>query len=100
MRGRTPTRCACDATRSSSVYFSTTVVICRPIFVASMTISMYSSSLKPLQMIGVSLSATARTASSSGFEPASSPNPYGRPNWKISSTTWRCWFTLIGYTHE
>ena len=41
---------------------------------ASITISMYSSSLKPLQMIGVSLSAMAITASSSGFEPASRPN--------------------------
>ena len=41
---------------------------------ASITISMYSSSLKPLQMIGVSLSAIASTASSSGFEPASRPN--------------------------
>ena len=34
---------------------------------------MYSSSLNPLQMIGVSLSAIARTASSSGFDPASRP---------------------------
>ena len=57
-------------------------MICRPIFWASITISMYSSSLKPLQMIGVSLSAIAITASSSGFEPASRPNWYGLPNSK------------------
>ena len=56
------------------MYFSTTGMILRPIFLASITISMYSSSLKPLQMMGVSLSAMARTASSSGFEPASRPN--------------------------
>ena len=39
----------------------------------SMAVSMYSASLKPLQMIGVVLSAIATTASSSGFEPASRP---------------------------
>ena len=72
--GRTPTRSACLTIRSSSVNFSTTGMICLPIFWASITISMYSSSLKPLQMIGVSLSAIASTASSSGFEPASRPN--------------------------
>ena len=53
MAGRTPTRSACFRIRSSSVYFSTTGMICRPIFLASITISMYSSSLNPLQMIGV-----------------------------------------------
>jgi hypothetical protein len=52
---------------ASSVYFSTTGMICGPIFCASMAISMYSSSLKPLQMIGVSLSASAITASSSAW---------------------------------
>ena len=57
--------------------FSTTGMICRPIFLACIAISMYSSSLKPLQMIGVSLSASAITASSSGFEPASSPKWIG-----------------------
>ena len=41
---------------------------------------MNSASLKPLQMIGVSLSASAATASSSGFEPASRPKLNGRPN--------------------
>jgi hypothetical protein len=51
--GRTPTRAECFRIRSSSVYFSTTGMICRPIFLASITISMYSSSLKPLQMMGV-----------------------------------------------
>jgi hypothetical protein len=38
-----------------------------------MAISMNSPSLNPLQMIGVSLSARAATASNSGFEPASRP---------------------------
>ena len=80
--------------------FSTTGMICRPIFLACIAISMYSSSLKPLQMIGVSLSAIAITASSSGFEPASRPNWYGLPYSNTSSTTWRCWFTLIGNTQR
>ena len=44
---------------SSSVYFSTTGMIRRPIFWASIAISMNSASLKPLQMIGVSFSASA-----------------------------------------
>ena len=48
-------------------------MMCRPTFCASIAISMYSSSLKPLQMIGVSLVAMAITAISSGFEPTSSP---------------------------
>ena len=56
------------------MYFSTTGMICRPIFWASIAISMNSASLKPLQMIGVSLPAMATTASSSGLLPASSPN--------------------------
>ena len=90
MVGRTPTRSEYLAIKSSSVYFSTTGMMCRPIFCASMAISMYSSSLKPLQMIGVSLSASAITASSSGLEPASSPKWYGRPYSSTSSTTWRC----------
>jgi hypothetical protein len=68
----------------------------RPIFWASIAVSMYSASLKPLQMIGVSLSAMATTARSSGLEPASRPNRYGLPKLSTSSTTWRCWFTLIG----
>ena len=41
------------------MYFSTTGMMLRPIFWASIAISMNSSSLKPLQMIGVSLSASA-----------------------------------------
>src|SRR5262245_42362716 len=45
---------------------------------------------------GVSSSASA--TSSSGLLPASSPTPKGAPNSTTSSTTWRCWFTLIGYT--
>ena len=61
------------------MYFSTTGTMLRPILRASITISMYSSSLKPLQMIGVLLSAMATTASSSGLEPASRPKPYSRP---------------------
>ena len=36
------------------------------------------------------------TASSSGLEPASRPKSYGLPKSRISSTTWRCWLTLIG----
>ena len=69
-----------------------------PIFRASTTILMNSSSLNPLQMIGVASSpfVTASTASNSGFDPASSPNPYFRPQLSTSSTTCRCWFTLIG----
>ena len=46
--------------------------------------------LSPLQMISVSLCAWAMTARSSGFEPASRPNPYSRPKSSTSSTTWRC----------
>ena len=49
------------------MYFSTTGMILRPIFWASMAISMYSSSLKPLQMMGVSLSARAMTAMQLGL---------------------------------
>ena len=51
-------------------------MIWRPIFCASIAISMNSKSLKPLQMIGVSLLAIADTASSSGLLPASRPKPY------------------------
>ena len=57
------------------MYFSTTGMIWRPIFWASIAISMNSKSLKPLQMIGVSLVASAATASSSGLLPASRPKP-------------------------
>ena len=53
--GRTPTFSAYLRISSSSVYFSTTGMILRPIFWASIAISMNSASLKPLQMIGVSL---------------------------------------------
>ena len=63
---------------SSSVYFSTTGMMLRPIFWASIAISMNSASLKPLQMMGVLLSASATTASSSGLEPASRPKSNGR----------------------
>ena len=96
MFGRTPTFSAYSSTSSSSVYFSTTGMIWRPIFCASIAISMNSKSLKPLQMIGVSLVAIADTASSSGLLPASRPKPYCAPKFSTSSTTWRCWFTLIG----
>ena len=75
--GRTPYLFCRLEIRPSSVYFSTTGMMLRPIFWASIAVSMYSASLKPLQMIGVSLSARATTASSSGFEPASRPNLYG-----------------------
>src|SRR5437588_870652 len=44
------------------------------------------------------LSDSASTACSSGLEPHSSPTPNAFPYSTISSTTWRCWFTLIGYT--
>ena len=73
-------------------------MMCRPIFWAIMTVSMNSASLKPLQMIGVSSSARAMTASSSGLLPTSRPKPSGEPYWRISSTTRRCWFTLTGNT--
>ena len=96
MVGRTPTRWLYFRIRCSSVYFSTTGMIWRPTFWASMAISMYSSSLKPLQMMGVSLSASAITAISSGLEPASRPKWNGLPNSSTSSTTCRCWFTLMG----
>ena len=91
-------RSACSRIKSSSVYFSTTGMMFRPIFCASIASSMNSASLNPLQMMGVSLSAIATTAINSGFEPASSPNLNGLPKLKTSSTTCRCWFTLIGYT--
>jgi hypothetical protein len=82
---------------SSSVNFSTTGMICFPILRASIVILMNSSSLKPLQMIGVSKSlVSASTASSSGLEPASTPKWNGLPKSRISSTTCRDWFTLIG----
>ena len=77
MSGRTPDRSACCMIRSSSVYFSTTGMILPADLLGEHRHSMYSSSLKPLQMIGVSLSAIAITASSSGFDPASRPNPIG-----------------------
>jgi hypothetical protein len=53
--GRTPTRSAYFRISASSVYFSTTGMTWRPIFCASIAISMNSASLNPLQMIGVSL---------------------------------------------
>ena len=77
--GRTPMRSACSRIKSSSVYFSTTGMMLRPSFCASIASSMNSASLNPLQMMGVSLSAMAATAISSGFEPASSPNLNGLP---------------------
>ena len=66
---------------SSSVNFSTTGMMFLPIFLASTTILMNSSSLKPLQMMGVSPVplVSASTASSSGLLPASSPKPYCLP---------------------
>ena len=94
--GRTPIFSAASRISPSSVYFSTTGMMLRPILRASIAVSMNSASLKPLQMIGVSLSASATTASSSGLDPASRPNRYGRPKSSTSSTTCRCWFTLIG----
>ena len=63
----------------SSLYFSTTGSTVRPTFWVSMAISMNSASLKPLQTTGVSFDASAATAMSSGLEPASRPNPNGRP---------------------
>ena len=72
-------------------------MICLPILRASIAILMNSSSLKPLQMIGVSMPLVrASTASSSGLEPASRPKWNGLPKSRISSTTCRCWLTLIG----
>ena len=49
-----------------------------------------------LRRVEGAFSVIAMTASSSGFEPASRPNSYGLPNCSTSSTTWRCWLTLIG----
>ncbi len=94
--GRTPSLWAILRISSSSVYFSTTGMMCRPIFRAIIAISMNSASLKPLQMIGVSPVAMATTAISSGLLPASSPKLKGMPKRSTSSTTWRCWLTLIG----
>src|SRR6516162_1253284 len=55
---------------SSSVNFSTTGMMFLPIFRARTVILMNSSSLKPLQMIGVSSPLVrARTASNSGSKP-------------------------------
>ena len=71
--GRTPTFSAYFKISGNSVYFSTTGITLRPIFCASIAISMNSASLKPLQMIGVSLPASAATAISSGLDPASRP---------------------------
>jgi len=73
IRGRTPIFSAYSRISCSSENRSTTGMMCRPIFWASIAVSMNSASLKPLQMIGVSLSASAITASSSGLLPASSP---------------------------
>ena len=82
---------------SSSVYFSTTGMICRPIFWASIAISMNSSSLKPLQMIGVSLSAMRHHRQQLGLAAGleAEADTAGRSS-RTSSTTCRCWFTLIG----
>ena len=96
IRGRTPSFSAYSSTMCSSENRSTTGMICRPIFCASIAVSMNSASLKPLQMMGVSLSASAITANSSGLLPASSPKRYGRPNLSTSSTTCRCWLTFTG----
>ncbi len=71
--GRTPTFRAYSRISPSSVYFSTTGMMRRPILWASIAISMNSASLNPLQMIGVSLLAIAMTASNSGLDPASRP---------------------------
>ena len=54
MFGRTPIFSAYSRISCSSVYFSTTGMMNRPIFWASIAVSMNSASLKPLQMIGVS----------------------------------------------
>ena len=94
--GRTPTFCAYSRMRPSSLYFSTTGRTVRPTFWVSIAISMNSASLKPLQTMGESFDAIAATAISSGLDPASRPNPNGRPYLRISSTTRRCWLTLIG----
>ena len=55
--GRTPSFSAASRISPSSVYFSTTGMMLRPILSASIAVSMNSASLKPLQMMGVSLSA-------------------------------------------
>ena len=74
MAGRTFRSSAWRRINSSSVNFSTTGMIGLPILRANMAMRMNSSSLKPLQMIGVSMPlVSASTASNSGLEPASRP---------------------------
>jgi hypothetical protein len=86
----------------SSANDSITGVMFRPSLHARITVSMYSSSLNPLQTIGIERTASspsavrASTASSSGLLPASSPNPSGAAVSRRCSTNCRCWFTLIG----
>ncbi len=55
--GRTPIFSAASMISPSSVYFSTTGMMLRPICWPSIAVSMNSASLNPLQMIGVVLSA-------------------------------------------
>ena len=52
--GRTPVRLEISAINGSSLAFSTTRITLRPIFDPSSAVSMYSSSLYPLQMISAS----------------------------------------------
>ncbi len=69
-----PTRRDTSAMSGISLGFSTTSTTLRPSREAKSAVSMYSSSLYPLQtMSASSLSSSAITASSSGLLPASSP---------------------------
>ena len=73
MFGRTPTLRAYSRISPSSVYFSTTGMIRRPILWASIAISMNSASLKPLQMIGVSFVGHRHDRQQLGLRPGLQP---------------------------
>ena len=97
MCGRMPSSDDVLMTRSSSWKRSITMIGVRPSRCARSAVSTYARSLYPLQMMsapGVSSSASA--IRSSGLLPASRPMPCSAPKRTISSTTRRCWLTLIG----
>ena len=66
---------------------STTITISRPIFCASKAVSMYSTSLNPLQMITPpGMFIKDRTTKSSGLDPHSRPKFTSLPNFTSSCT--------------
>jgi hypothetical protein len=82
---------------TSSVKRSITITGWWPRRVASSAVSRKTRSLYPLQISNASgLSISASTASNSGLLPTSSPSPNWRPARSSTSTTCRCWLTLIG----